>query len=150
MAESAKQRTLADKINHLFQTVHPASRGPYSNEEVATAIRDRGGPSISATYIWLLRRGERDNPTLKHLEALAAYFGVPAAYFFDDEATERIDAELSMLSAMRDAGVRALAMRMAGLSSRSLQPIADVIERVRELEGLQAADADASGEGTRP
>jgi transcriptional regulator with XRE-family HTH domain len=150
MAEGARPRTLADKINHLFQTVHPASRGPYSNDEVATGIRDRGGPSISATYIWLLRKGERDNPTLKHLEALAAFFGIPAAYFFDDEATARIDAELGMLSAMRDAGVRTLAMRMAGLSPRSLQPIADVIERVRELEGLKADETGTAGEGRQP
>jgi transcriptional regulator with XRE-family HTH domain len=147
MAESNRPRTLADKINYLFQTVHPAGRGPYSNDEVATAIRDRGGPSISATYIWLLRKGERDNPTLKHLEALAEFFGVPPAYFFDDNATTRIDAELEMLSAMRDVGVRALALRMAGLSERSLQPIAEVIERVRELEGLPADQAD---EGNRP
>jgi transcriptional regulator with XRE-family HTH domain len=138
---------LANKINHLFEVVRPAGRGPYSNEEVASAIRDRGGSGISATYIWLLRKGERDNPTLKHLEALAAYFGVPAAYFFDDEATTRIDAELGMLSAMRDAGVRALALRMAGLSPRSLQPIAEVIERVRELEGLAA---DGAGERPQP
>jgi transcriptional regulator with XRE-family HTH domain len=147
MAESNRPRTLADKVNYLFQTVHPAGRGPYSNDEAATAIRDRGGPSISATYIWLLRKGERDNPTLKHLEALAEFFGVPPAYFFDDNATTRIDAELEMLSAMRDVGVRALALRMAGLSERSLQPIAEVIERVRELEGLPADQAD---EGNRP
>jgi transcriptional regulator with XRE-family HTH domain len=147
MADGNRPRTLADKVNHLFQTVHPAGRGPYSNDEVATAIQDRGGPSISATYIWLLRKGERDNPTLKHLEALAEFFGVPPAYFFDDSATARIDAELEMLSAMRDAGVSALALRMAGLSERSLQPIAEVIERVRELEGLPADQAD---DGNRP
>jgi transcriptional regulator with XRE-family HTH domain len=128
--------TLADRLNHLFQTVHPAQRGPYSNEEVATAIRDQGGAAISATYIWLLRKGERDNPTLKHLEAMAAFFGVPAAYFFDDAMAARIEDELAMLSTLRDLGVRALALRMAGLSPKSLQPIADVIERVRELEGL--------------
>jgi hypothetical protein len=48
-----------------------------------------------------------------------------------------------MLSALRDLGVRALALRMAGLSPKSLQPIADVIERVRELEGL--GDQDRGG-----
>jgi transcriptional regulator with XRE-family HTH domain len=137
MADGDQAGTLADKLNRLFSSVHPAGRGPYSNEEVAAAIRERGGPSISGTYVWLLRKGERDNPTLKHLEALATHFGVPAAYFFDAEATARIDAELDLLSAMRDGGVRTLALRMAGLSARSLQPIADVIERVRELEGLE-------------
>jgi transcriptional regulator with XRE-family HTH domain len=130
------RRSLADKLNHLFATVHPADRTPYSNEEVAGAIRTRGGPTISGTYIWMLRKGERDNPTLKHLEALAAFFGVPAAYFFDDDARAKIDAELDLLVTMRDLGVQKVALRIAGLSSRSLESIAEVIERVRELEGL--------------
>jgi len=134
---------LADKLNHLFATVHPADRGPYSNEEVAVAIRGRG-PTISGTYIWLLRKGERDNPTLKHLEALAAFFGVPAAYFFDDAAAARIDAELDLLATMRDLGVQRVAMRMAGLSPRSLDSIAEVIERVRELEGLPTEPGDGT------
>ncbi|HEV7899561.1 MAG TPA: helix-turn-helix domain-containing protein [Planosporangium sp.] len=143
MGRTDPAATLANRLNHLFRTVHPAGRGPYSNEEVAAAIRDQGGAAISATYIWLLRKGERDNPTLKHLEALAAFFGVPAAYFFDDAMAARIEDEMAMLSALRDLGVRALALRMAGLSPKSLQPIADVIERVRELEGL--GDQDRGG-----
>lgn len=129
-------RTLSDKLNHLFETVHPASRGPFSNEEVAVAIRAQGGPTISATYIWLLRKGQRDNPTMKHVEALAGFFGVPPAYFFDDETTARVDAELGMLTVMKDVGVQALALRAAGLSPKSLHSIVEVIERVRELEGL--------------
>lgn len=137
MAKEKERRTLADKLNHLFATVYPASRGPYSNEEAAAAIREKGGPSISGTYIWLLRRGQRANPTLKHLEALASLFGVPPAYFFDDEEAARVDAQLELLTAMRDLGVHTVALRMAGLSPKSLNSIAEVVERVRELEGLQ-------------
>lgn len=141
MATSQQPRTLADKLNHLFATVYPASRGPYSNEEAAAAIREQGGPTISATYIWLLRKGRRANPTLKHLEALASLFGVPPAYFFNDEETARVDAELELLAAMRDLGVHKAALRLVGLSSKSLDSIAEVIERVRELEGLTDTDA---------
>jgi transcriptional regulator with XRE-family HTH domain len=136
MIRNKSPRTLADKLNHLFATVHPASRGPYSNDEVATAIREQGGPTISGTYLWLLRKGQRDNPTLKHLEAVAAFFGVPPAYFLDDAATAKVDAELDLLNAMRDVGVHNVALRLAGLSAKSLQSIVDVVERVRELEGL--------------
>jgi transcriptional regulator with XRE-family HTH domain len=136
MSQNSLPRTLADKLNHLFATVHPASRGPYSNDEVAAAIQERGGPTISGTYLWLLRKGQRDNPTLKHLEALASFFGVPPAYFLDDEATAKVDAELDLLNAMRDLGVHIVALRLAGLSAKSLQSIAEVVERVRELEGL--------------
>jgi transcriptional regulator with XRE-family HTH domain len=137
--------TLADKLSHLFETVHGADRGPYSNEEVAARIREQGGPTISATYIWLLRKGQRDNPTLKHLEALAGFFGVPPAYFFDDETTATVNAELGLLHALKDLGVQRLALRAAGLSPRSLESIAEMIERVRELEGLPRSEPGAGG-----
>jgi len=128
--------TLADKLTRLFSTVHPRGRSEYTSEEVADAIRERGGPTISATYIWQLRTGRRDNPTKKHLEALADFFGVSPAYFFDDAAAARIDAELELLAALREAPVRQVALRASGLSTQSLKAIAEMIERVRELEGL--------------
>jgi transcriptional regulator with XRE-family HTH domain len=136
-------RTLAEKIDRLFAVVHPP-KGEYTHEEVANAIRDAGGPTVSATYIWQLRKGLRDNPTKKHLEALSSFFGVPVAYFFDEEAAARIDAELALLSAIRDAQVRQVALRASGLSTESLETIAEMIERVRTLEGLPD-DPAASG-----
>jgi len=126
--------TLAEKLNHLFAAVHPAGRGPYSNEEVAAAIQDRAGPSISGTYIWLLRKGQRDNPTKKHLEALAEFFGVPPAYFFDDDTAAQLRAELDLLAALRDASVRDIALRAAELSPDSLDAIRGMIDQVRQLE----------------
>src|SRR3954469_6352736 len=112
--------TLAAKVDHLFSTVRPRTGNEYSFEEVAEAIRAKGGPTISATYLWQLRKGLRDNPTKRHLEALAGFFGVPPAYFFDDAETERIDTELALLTALRDAPIRQIAMRANGLSTKSL------------------------------
>jgi transcriptional regulator with XRE-family HTH domain len=134
--EKARHRTLADKLDHLYRTIHPAGRGEYSNEEVATAIRERGGSTISATYLWQLRKGMRDNPAIKHVEALADFFGVSPSYFFDDAAAERIDTELRLLIALRDGPVRHLALRAHGLSHESLAKIAEMVEWVRDLEGL--------------
>lgn len=134
-------QTLADKLSHLFQTVVPAGRGPYSVEEVAKTITDSGVP-ISGSYIWLLRKGQRDNPTLRHLTALARFFGVPPAYFFDDSVTSDVNAELALLTALRDTGVKEVALRAAGVSPRSLASIREVIDRVRELEGLPNGDPD--------
>lgn len=141
-AETAP-RTLAEKVDRLFRVVHPAGRDEYSYQDVAAAIREGGGPTISATYVWQLRKGIRDNPTKKHLEALADFFGVSPAYFFDDEAAARIDAELSLLAALRDSSVRNVALRARGLSAQSLDAITEMIERVRQLEGLpEGSDRD--------
>jgi transcriptional regulator with XRE-family HTH domain len=123
-------------LDFLFRTVRPAGRGEYSTEEAAGEIARRGGPTISATYLWQLRKGLRDNPTKKHIEALAGFFGVPPAYFFDDAAAERINAELDLLAAMRDNGVRRVALRSAGLSPESLDAITTMVEQARRLEGL--------------
>lgn len=132
---SPAERTLANKLEHLFQTVIPPGRGPYTTEEAAQAITASGVP-ISGSYIWLLRKGQRDNPTLRHLQGLADFFGVPAAYFFDAQVAADVDADLALLVALKDAGVQTVALRAAGLSAKSLHSINEVIERVRELEGL--------------
>lgn len=139
--------TLAEKLNRLFRTVHPRGRGEYSHEEVVEGIRQRGGPAISHTYLWQLRKGLRTNPSLNVIEALASFFGVSPAYFFDDVAAARINAELDLLEAMRDAGVRHLALRASDLSPESLRAITDMVERVRELEGL--SDTPAEGKQRR-
>ncbi|MFJ9779498.1 helix-turn-helix domain-containing protein [Amycolatopsis sp. NPDC101161] len=143
MPEEIAVGTLSAKLNHLFGVVRPADGDEYTFDEVAESIRAQGGPTISATYLWQLRKGLRDNPTKRHLEALAAFFGVPPAYFFDDAEAERIDAELTLLSALRDAPVRQIALRARGLSAKSLEAISDMVDRVRELEGLPEPASDA-------
>lgn len=136
--------TLADKLNHLFETVIPAGRGPYNTEEVARTITAAGVP-ISGSYIWLLRKGQRDNPTLRHVEGIAKFFGVPAAYFFDERVAEDVNAQLGLVVALRDTQVQHVALRAAGLSAKSLQSIKEVIERVRELEGLGSDTSQSNG-----
>jgi transcriptional regulator with XRE-family HTH domain len=101
---------------------------------VAEAIRATQGVPISHTYIWQLRTGRRDNPTVAHLTALATYFGVPVSYFLDDEQTRRIDAQLELLQTIRDAGVTQIALRAADVSPRGRETISELIRKVWESE----------------
>ena len=139
-ADTTPRHTVAQKLQHLFRTVRKPDQREYSNEEVAAAILRDQGETISSSYIWYIRTGQRDNPTFKHLNALAKFFGVPPAYFFDDETTNRVEAELALLTAMNDAGVRDIALRAAGLSPASLHTVREVIARVSELEGKAPHD----------
>jgi len=145
MARRPQPLTLADKLNHLFASVRPldSARGEYTHEQVATAIEQAGGPTISATYVWQLRKGLRDNPTKHHLEGLAGFFGVPPAYFLDDETAARVDEQLDLLAAFRDPLVRDLAVRASGLSPQTLRTVLDMVDRARQLEGLPDAPATA-------
>jgi transcriptional regulator with XRE-family HTH domain len=141
---------LASKLDRLFRTVRRRSGEEFSYEEVARSIRRQGGPTISGTYVWQLRTGKRDNPTKGHLEALAAFFGVSPAYFFDDAAAERIESQLDLLAALRDSGVSRIALRSLGLSPQTLEAIAQIIENARKAEGLASEPGRSRARGRRP
>ncbi|HWD78717.1 MAG TPA: hypothetical protein VG497_07545 [Kribbella sp.] len=91
MAE--RGRDFADKLNHLFAVTKSPDGDEYSNDFAADSITV-AGTKISGTYIWQLRKRKRDNPTIKHVEGLAKFFGVPVNYFFDDDVTDRVDRQL--------------------------------------------------------
>jgi transcriptional regulator with XRE-family HTH domain len=128
---------LSDRLDHLFRTVHLKDRGPYTHAEVAEAINQAAGDDvISATYVWQLRTGRRDNPTKKHLSALAAFFGVSPMYFFDEAEAGRDAVPAELVTALKDDAVREMALRAAGLSDRSLKAISEMIESARAVEGM--------------
>lgn len=132
---------LADRLDHLFRVVHPKDRGPYTPAEVAAAVNEAADERVvSSTYIWQLRTGRRDNPTQRHLSALAAFFGVSPLYFFDDADTDATSVPPELAVALGDDELRVLTLRAAGLSERALRAIRDMIENARVLEGLDADD----------
>ena len=128
---------LATRLEHLFATVHPRNRGPYTNEEVAEAAnKEAGRKLLSTTGIWQLRKGQRTEPSYQRLVALANFFGVKPEYFYDDLVARRTDEELEVLAAMRDKDVRDVAMRSAKLSSDSLAAVKAMIDAAYKLEGI--------------
>ncbi|MFJ5875340.1 MULTISPECIES: Secondary metabolite protein [unclassified Streptomyces] len=134
------ERTFAELLDHLFREVRPEGRGPYTYAEVSQGIRDTSGVTISASAIQQLRTGVNKNPKRDTIRALAAFFGVKPSYFLDGEETERQDAEIKVIAAMRDQGVRRVALRANGLSASSLAMLNTVIEQARRLEGMVESD----------
>ena len=126
--------TLAEKIDTLFRVIRRPNHEQFSAEEVARICRESTGESFSATYLWQLRTGRRDNPTKRHLEALAQFFQVPVAYFFDDDQGQAIVEELALLGALRDAGVRSVALRAVDLSPEGIGTISDMIDVIARRE----------------
>ncbi|MDQ1018108.1 helix-turn-helix domain-containing protein [Streptomyces afghaniensis] len=133
--------SLAEKLNRLFATVRPDGGHEYSNEQVAAAIRETG-VHISQSYIWQLRKERKTNPTLRHLQALADFFGVPAAYFFDDRVTERVEGQLEALVAeqnrmaemVENGDVKLMAMRAGELSPTRRKQVMELLDVVYKLE----------------
>ncbi|MEV4738744.1 helix-turn-helix domain-containing protein [Streptomyces sp. NPDC049555] len=138
------EKTFAELLEHLFQEIHPPGRGSYTNAEVAEAITKaaaNGGKGISASAIAQLRNGQKRNPMMSTIKALADFFGVEPGYFFDQAAKERTEAEIALVAAMRDQDVRRVALRAKGLSGNSLSMVTALIEQARSLEGLTDSES---------
>jgi transcriptional regulator with XRE-family HTH domain len=137
---------LAEKLDRLLRTARRPDGRELSLDDVAIAIRARGGPPISAAYLSQLRRAKRDNPTKEHIAALADFFGVSVTYFFDEPAAARFHAELDLLVSLRDPLVRRLAVAAQGLSRESLNAILAITEQARRVERLPAHAGADGGE----
>lgn len=126
-------RTLAEKVDYLFRTVHPRRRGPFTHPEVATAT------GLSTGVLSGLRSGRNLNPTKDTMERLARFFGVPVAFFFDDQTTEEVAVQIGLAAVLRDAGIARAATRLVGLSEQSVEAITMLAEQLRRVEGLDAS-----------
>jgi transcriptional regulator with XRE-family HTH domain len=136
VADTQPGRTLAQKLDDLVQTVHEPGRGPYSTREIAEAInRQQGAQVISHSTVANLLSGKQTNPTKAVLELLAEYFRVPMAYFFDDTMAAKLKAELELVAALRDAGVRDVALRVAGLDDDARRAVITMIDALQQMQG---------------
>lgn len=150
-------QTLAAKLNHLFATRLRPEGKEYSNEQVATAIlATKSVKTLSQSYIWQLRNGVKDNPTVRHLQGLANFFEVPVAYFFDDDVSDRVDQQLEEIRAARDqltelaasSELQLLAMRAGELSPARRQQVIDLLDVVYRLEQAERGDHPIGSGGT--
>ena len=136
MAETQPRSTLAQKLDALVRAVHEPARGPYSTREIADAINRRHGEQvISHSTVANLLSGKQTNPTKMVLELLSEFFRVPVSYFFDDRTAAKLTAELELVAALRDAGVRDVALRLADLDDDARQAILTVIDALQKRQG---------------
>ncbi|MCG5431423.1 helix-turn-helix domain-containing protein [Mycobacterium sp. MYCO198283] len=135
-----KRTSFAARLNRLFDTVYPPGRGPHTSAEVIAALRSEG-VNMSAPYLSQLRSGNRTNPSPATMAALAAFFRIKPAYFTDDDYYARLDEELTALAGMREEGVRRIAARVVGLSSRSQEELVRFAEELRHRDDVEKSPA---------
>jgi transcriptional regulator with XRE-family HTH domain len=137
-ADGPDNGELASRLTKLFEVMRTAGTAPLSNAAAAAAITEKTGVSISPAYLWQLRSGIKRNPTVAHLRAIAEFFGVPASYLIDRDPDQKIDAQLTLIQALRDVGVRDLAVRTSGLTPEAITSLAAMVDEVRKLQDLPA------------
>jgi transcriptional regulator with XRE-family HTH domain len=89
------QPSVADRLNTLFERVRPAPGAlPYTDAEVADAI------GVTADQIRSIRQGIEDDPGVRLLRSLAAFFRVPAEYLTgtDPALVARVEEQLAFLA----------------------------------------------------
>jgi len=147
-ADPATERaTLAERIDLLFQTVHPGRPKPYSIREVADQINEAAGEQvISHGYLWQLRKGRKTNPNITQIAALAAFFGVSPSYFFDAPGDEPLDPATRL--ALSDDAVRDITLRAHGLPPAALRAIQEMTDSARTLAGLPPVGPAHDGDDT--
>ena len=135
--------TLADKVEYLFQNVHPDKERPYTLQEVVTRARELGGPTISLGFVHALRTGKSDNPTIQHLQALAGVFNVPVEFFLSEKVVADLAPKLRLLTLLQERGVTSIALRAADLKPAARDTLLAVIEVLeRQSRGNAAPGAE--------
>ena len=129
-------RTLAEKLDQCFRTMHPADRGEWSYKEVSAGMAELG-VTCSPSYLWQLRKGLRDNPTVRQVEALARYFHVPVTFFFGStQEVDQIAAQMALVQALRDPQLHEIALRASTFTPAGLRAVAGVIRELQAVPGM--------------
>jgi transcriptional regulator with XRE-family HTH domain len=88
--------SLSEQLNRLFEVLRPAHspERTVTNREVVTACRAAGW-DLSESHLSELRRGVKQNPTLRTLKAVAWFFDVPVGYFTDSAVMAEVERDLA-------------------------------------------------------
>ena len=137
MAFSARDDTdsqlpaLAQRLETIISAYYRNRRRP-SYKEMTKEIEQATGRPFSATYLWELTTGRKQNVTADHLHTLAEFFGVTRDYFTDPEVSERVRRKLEFAVALGNSKVRTIAARADGLSDEHLEAVLAVVNALSD------------------
>lgn len=120
----------AQRLTRLFEETRRPDGKRWTLQYVADECVARG-QTVTKAYILHLKAGQRTEPRLSLVEALADVFRVPVTYFHADYAGRVTSDLLPLLVAMHDPRLRRLLGRadVADLAVLSEPPLADLVER---------------------
>ncbi|MFF5085325.1 helix-turn-helix domain-containing protein [Actinoplanes sp. NPDC000266] len=146
--------TLQERLAYLFDKMRPAGKPRYTYRQASDAIREDQGFTMSGAYIHQLTTGERVNPRIDQVRALARFFGVPPGFLLGDEGSDIVAEQIERLQqakeakerlqklddAMKDPSVRLVALKARNLSPSHLGLVSAVLDEVLRLEGKEDDD----------
>ncbi|RLU79932.1 hypothetical protein CTZ27_35875 [Streptomyces griseocarneus] len=136
--------SFADRLDFLC-THDP--RGPFTNPQVVRMLEEQDLPAPSSTYMWQLRTGRADNPTKKHMDALADLFGVPRDYWSNDATAAAIKGMVDRLNGFKSTGATPdqLHRQLQSFTKRMSQGVKPeaLVEQLETLARLKEAGVTA-------
>lgn len=138
---------IAAKIEYLLNTVRRPDGREYTYDEIERGTKGH----VSRSYVWKLRNGRSQNPSLDVIESLAEFFHVPPEFFFSvDGDPEDMQRQTAMVAALlHDPAARRLAEAARGLTPTAVRIVLGVIGALRPIEGM-VADSPRSGSSAAP
>lgn len=127
MAE--RSASIPEKLDNLFRTVRRPDGREFTYDEV-----ERGtAGAVSRSYVWKLRHGKNENPSMEVIEALSAFFHVPVTYFFGGGEESDPDA-LAVAGLLQNPQLRMLAERAQGLSPEGLELVGQLVDGLKRMQ----------------
>jgi hypothetical protein len=123
--------TLATKVNRLFEVYRARHEVEQTEEEVAKSLSYIIGRSVSADQVRALRLDEAAAPDPDLIDGLIQHFTIPPEYLKTEGGrAEKLDTQLRLLAAARDAGVKRLALRGGALDADAIEVILDIVKAI--------------------
>ncbi|OBF55329.1 hypothetical protein A5787_03295 [Mycobacterium sp. 852002-50816_SCH5313054-b] len=144
MTNTTNDLTLGAKINRLFYVCRSRNDSEQSVDTVATAVSEIIGRPVSAAQINALRNHDTTVAEPDLIRGLISHFGIPGEYLTTmGPRAERLDKQLQLLAAARDAGVKQLALRGVA-AEEALDEMLDIIKRVPAEENSSSGMGENS------
>ncbi len=131
---------VGQRLERLFEETRRPDGQLWTISYLAEELKARG-QDVSRQYLGALMTGDRGEPRISLVEAIADVFGLPVAYFTGDYLGRAFAEALPVLLALRDPNVAAMHRRAdlhqvaAALASGDLLTKDEVVEALRPQGG---------------
>ncbi|MBE1580538.1 hypothetical protein ACFORH_39170 [Amycolatopsis roodepoortensis] len=119
--------------------MRPKHKKRFSDADVAKWVSENTDVTMDRGYVFALRTGAKFNPTQDRIQALADFFGVPPAYFFDGDRSTRIVKQVELAAALRNPRTRNLTLELLNSSTADVELIAEAVRVPELLEVVKVA-----------
>ncbi|WP_019853984.1 helix-turn-helix domain-containing protein [Actinopolyspora mortivallis] len=127
--ENAEGFPLGERISFLRRTLPKPGGGRYTWDEVVT------GTGVGRSYLYELRAGNKTDPSMRIVKALAEFFSVPVDFLVaEDERALRYARQMDTAIRLGEADVVHIAARSGELSPHNRRLVCELVERLAALE----------------